>query len=652
MRLNIENYKNISSLDLDIDDNKINFVFGISGSGKTSIGKSLCKEIDEDEIMIGKNIDDVKIKLNGKDINKENVSLYNEKTIDSLIIENNMNSNVYNIIFSNDSKIIAKKNEFQKVIKELSNFKDIMYQYIGKVDVLIKNYGGKLTVKRTLPASSKIIKFENALNNDKNKYYIEIIKNKEGNYLKWLNEGRDFKLYKDSKICPFCENKISLTRTDLIENLCDLTSKDFDIIFNDENILKELNIEVPNYSSFDELKALKDKVISKIKLKDELLKIISVIDYYIIDNYNPSNISIINVSDDFKREFPKISNAINSVNGKINELKKLLGELKQITDKTIHDNLKVLNDNLEKFGIPYRFRTNKYNIEEKVADYILYHIKDESQKHRINGLSYGEKNIISLLLFLMSNKSEIVIIDDPASSYDDYRRKIIFDLLYILQNDNTFIILSHDMVFVKYAVFNRFQGSKTKSSKLRRFFEKTGKVISFENYNDIISIKNIEYSDFNTIENQVMNHISDNKLSYFRKIINLRILTEIKKNFDSDYEIIYNYLSAIFHRKDKDIITKELENKGFNEAEIIIKINEKCGVKIDKIPDDILKDFNVKDLTNFEKIFYYRDQIREESIKDEFNNIIHMNASYVIALNPYKFNYFSPYVYEKINNWK
>ena len=35
MKLKVKNYKNICNLDLNIDENKINYIFGISGSGKS-----------------------------------------------------------------------------------------------------------------------------------------------------------------------------------------------------------------------------------------------------------------------------------------------------------------------------------------------------------------------------------------------------------------------------------------------------------------------------------------------------------------------------------------------------------------------------------------------------------------------------------------
>ena len=654
MNLKIKNYKNINNLNLNLEDSKINFIFGISGSGKTSISESICESIDEEKIMIGKKFDDVKISINGKEVDYKKVNVYNEDTINSLIFESNMNNDIYEIIFSDDRTMIQKKEEFEKSITNILKYKDELWSYVGKIETLIKNFGGKLTKSKKLPESSKIIKFEKAIEKDENKSYVKKIKNNGNNYLKWISEGKNMKLYAENNICPFCENEVSNERNQTIAELCNLTPKDFGVLFDTTNILEELNIAPSDISNIEEIEKLKNEIIKKIQLKDEILNIINIIDYYNIDDFNPSNISIINISKDFNQTFPEISRSVDIINENITQIKKILGELKRATDKTIHDNLKILNDYIEKFGIPYKFKLNKFNINEKTANYILYHILDTSQNHRIKGLSYGEKNIISLLLFLISNKSEIVIIDDPASSYDDYRRKIIFDLIYYLQKNKTFIVLSHDVVFIKYAVFSKNQGDKIKDNpetpkKFKLFSENTGKIIAFENYNNIIMIKDISFEDFGTIEKQIKDHLN-NKLSYFRKIINLRMLAECKKNNDDENEIIYNYLSAILHKNSKDTILKELKNKGYEEDYIISLIEDKFKIKIENIPDNILYDFKIDDLTDFEKIFYYRDNIHDEVIRDEFNNIIHMNSSYAISLNPYKFNYFSPYVYNNIKN--
>ena len=47
MQITISNYNNIRNLDYEIEDSKINFLFGISGCGKSSIAKALTKKVQK-----------------------------------------------------------------------------------------------------------------------------------------------------------------------------------------------------------------------------------------------------------------------------------------------------------------------------------------------------------------------------------------------------------------------------------------------------------------------------------------------------------------------------------------------------------------------------------------------------------------------------
>lgn len=44
MEISIENYNNIKKIDYKITENKINFIFGISGCGKSSIAYALTSD--------------------------------------------------------------------------------------------------------------------------------------------------------------------------------------------------------------------------------------------------------------------------------------------------------------------------------------------------------------------------------------------------------------------------------------------------------------------------------------------------------------------------------------------------------------------------------------------------------------------------------
>ena len=57
MIIKIQGYKNIESLNCKLVDNKINMVFGMSGSGKSSISGALNKEELERNATFGKRIE-------------------------------------------------------------------------------------------------------------------------------------------------------------------------------------------------------------------------------------------------------------------------------------------------------------------------------------------------------------------------------------------------------------------------------------------------------------------------------------------------------------------------------------------------------------------------------------------------------------------
>lgn len=48
MHLRIKNFRNIASLNYGIEDGKVNFLYGVSGAGKSSIVRGISEAIDED----------------------------------------------------------------------------------------------------------------------------------------------------------------------------------------------------------------------------------------------------------------------------------------------------------------------------------------------------------------------------------------------------------------------------------------------------------------------------------------------------------------------------------------------------------------------------------------------------------------------------
>lgn len=646
MRLEVKNYKNITKLDLSIESEKINYIFGISGSGKSSIVSAVIGDKSEKNISYGKKIEEMKLTVE-PELSNGNYLIFNEQTHQKLILNKNNNEEVYSILFENDNSLEIIRKDISILLANINSKRQELFNYVQNVDQMIK-----IINKRKLPSSGKfssgssLEKLKGEIDNPKYKKYSNFIHDKGLDYVKWIESGTSFSAFHEGK-CPFCTKKMSKFRIDKIEEIIKISPEQYSIISDSQDVLNKIGINVPNFSYKREVLKLEKDLYDAIENKKIIENIYNMVDSYNLDSLDIKEIKKITFSQTLTELFPEIRLVVDEFNENIVELKKKLCNIKLKTSKFIGRNLKKLNDYLSKFSIPYEFEIDNYNTMSKTATVFLVSKKEKKHEDRTDNLSYGEKNIIALLLFLVSAKKQLIIIDDPASSYDDNRRKIIYELLYEFHDNQTYIILSHDQVFIKYALL----GLSTK-----KYLDKTGKIVCLENIKGECNTKDITEVDFDNLQNQVISFMKNTDLSYYRKIINLRILAELNKSNRKNDQLIYSYLSAILHNTNKTEILNQLAEETVNESKVLELIENKYKIILSAIPDDIYYDFDYDKLTNFEKIAYKREEYRRKRgnkkvknfIEKEFDYIIHLNNRYFVSLNPYKFDVYSESVYDNI----
>ena len=84
MKITISNYKNIKTLKYDLVENKKNFLFGITGSGKSSISQSLDdEELDGSFSYEGP----CEVCIDGKQANNYRILRFSQEDVDSYIQE-------------------------------------------------------------------------------------------------------------------------------------------------------------------------------------------------------------------------------------------------------------------------------------------------------------------------------------------------------------------------------------------------------------------------------------------------------------------------------------------------------------------------------------------------------------------------------------
>lgn len=651
MKISISNYNNIDTFNYEIIDNKINFLFAISGSGKSSIARALSTEILEINRNVESSNDNIIVKVNGNDVKKEDYKVFDNEYVNGILINRTNKNDVYSIIIGDKGEIDECRKLYLDSIKSLNNCKDLVYGRLNHINDLYKSLSIRFNNNNKLYKNCKLIKFEENIKQVNN---YSVAKSKTVKEINWINEGVNTDYFINNK-CPFCNRKISSRKKQQLLNLSKFDAKDFEIINENTLIFDKLNIKMPNWKSKRDVNNFYRKIEECNLIRNELNEIINYIE--IIQNYelDIDNLSFKAPSKLLKKHELSIYNAMMELKDNNINIKRKLGKLKAETNKVIGKNIKEINDDLEILGLKYKFEKIEILEENKIADYKIVHINDEKNSDMRNNLSSGEKSIIGLLFFLLANiNGKYLIIDDPASSYDEYRRKVMFDLIFKYHAKSTVLVLSHDHVFAKYALFCYEHASKKKDSDLyylkRKYLTDTGKIDYLESYNKF-EIKNIKREDFGNIEEFIKENISTlGDTMNYRVAINLRLLFELSKVKSKD---VYGYLSAIMHKTPYGEIMKLLEEKGISEDDILFIIKNKTEYNYKHLREDYLKEIEDNDYSNFERLILMRENLnkkikKERVLYDELSNIIHLNNAYAICLNPYKYNYFSRYVYNYI----
>ncbi len=641
MNIKINYLKNIKEFDLSIEDKKINFIFGISGSGKTTIAEALTKEDLEKIVQIGKQPDDILVTINGKERNINSFKEYNLAEVEKLYLYKEEGEEAYEIIFANSESYFKKIIDYQKLVSELSSYKDDLLSEINKINELMETQKIKKLSKRgELYASTVVKKVQKLHEDEKTRDVLEVAKSHGQEKVTWLKKGTKFLEYQE-KICPFCEQDIKEDKYKTIENLSSLDNIFFHGVNEAETKYADLGIKKPNYLDKKSLEKHEQTMIKYMTILKDLININDYIELSNISEINPQQISKLKISNELTEIYPQIANAVNETNKKITQIKRQLSRIKSEMKKIIAKNKDYINRQLELLGTKYSIVEKPIKPNEKKASFILKHNDDNNNIDRSETLSTGEKNLIALIFFLIKNQKKNLIIDDPASSFDESRRKIIYNMILKASNDRMVLVLSHDEVFTKFAI----------RSKYRDKNDKIGVIKYISNYTGNPKFQKIKLKDYGTLENFAKERINSTSNPLLHAI-NSRLIFETCKDESPDYKAVYCYLSGIIHcESNKEIITN-IKQYGVSEENILKIIKNKTGAQLLKLSQYDRTKITYKDFTNFEKIFVVRETEDKGNIREEMSNLIHLNDTLAICINPYKYDTFSPYIYERINKWQ
>ena len=629
MFIHIENYRNIGRLDYELDDGKVNYLFGVCGVGKSSIISAISREPSPADVTVGKAPEETIITVNGQQELPEGIRVYNSEEQAALFREEETVGS-YEVFVGSERALHSLEEQFNDAVSGLRDYSEAMFAYQGKIRELQSALGkpnkGQFTKAAKVSKASKVAKSTTP-------FLREVIEKGGLEYAGWLSDGMGITDDFDEGRCPFCSKMLSNDEANPFKVLSELKVSDLKPVFSSTTLLEEFGISQKSLETDEGEARIKERLLLLYKIADELQKVTrfcNVPKTSLLDD----GIPCLEVDDCVYAEFPQLEEPIKAIQNKSGEIKHLLGDMKSAFNSIIRDNCRKLNLELKRLSVPYRFKVNSATRGNNTARYSLVQVNATDDEDMRNSLSTGEKNLVALLLFLENPDGKVLLIDDPASSFDDYRRTQIFDLIQKVRG-KTVLVVSHDQAFVKRAVLAEGKGGKGGNlGKVQALTRKNGSIVPVDICKD----------DVVYLPDRIRNRISEVS-SYRVKAINLRLLCDLKK---STLGAAWGYSSMILHGRSKQEIMEELAGEGTDEQRVLALIKTECGIDMPAIPDDHQSQIDMAEITDFERLIELRETLDKNQSQQAgicakmLNDLVHMNDAVAYCLDPYKFQLWAP----------
>lgn len=695
MNINIKNCNNIKNASITIEKNSLNIKYGMNGTGKSTIAKAIANRDQLSELKtFGSNLEpEISVSEN---INK--VEIFNNDFINRITFNGSE-------VIDNGFEIFVKTEEYDSKRKEITNILNKLNretfndQIINKFREGLLNIATKIqlnsnnTVKRTSTYKS-ILKKENMFEVPQElTKYSEFIQDKSMNinWVDWKNKGFEFD---EKNKCPFCAEKLSekysKEKETFKENYTKSGMKNLNDILETINDIKDyLNKEkynkliecIKENKNEEDIDFIYQKFILEIKYLNGKFEKIYQFDSYNIKNSEIGKLGnkvkelIINkeelnyfCSENVFEIIDNINKKINEIVNKITDLQAKTATLNTFIKNSINSSKEDINRFLETAGFNYKFDfiVSSENVSKTI---LIYKGEEDINVDNIDKhLSWGEKNAFALVLFMyyaISKKAELIILDDPISSFDSNKKYAIINRLFENRNDRksfygkTVLMLTHDFEPIIDFIINNKPNS---GHAIAKYIKNTNNIVIEQEINkkdDIISIVELAYK-----------YVKDNNLNMISRINFLRKYIEHTKveNFE-EKQLMYDMLSSVVHAKEypdkqvkKDTYLKFTEEE-FEKAQNIIK-NYIENFDYDRIVKNyynkeyILKEF-FEESNNYIKSQLFREYLEvSEERKNLDNNLLkfideiyHIENDYIFTIDLIKFDTIPDYIIEKINDF-
>lgn len=692
MEISIIRCNNIEAGKIDIREATLNIKYAINGTGKSTLVKAIKCAIEEAET--GKDIlsaltpfkhrgTDQKPEISGIEKIKS-IRIFDESYVGEFAFQPDELIRGSFDIFINDEdyeKGIAKINELVEVIKKQLSSDLEIDELIQDFNTISSSFGRE--VKTGVHASSTIAKsFKNGNKVDNIPAELEPYKEyiQHGDNFKWLTWQLGGKPYMDiSCKCPFCTGELEEKRA-VINKVSEVY---------EPKAIEGLNKIV---STFEKL----SKYFSEATQK----KIIEFLRS--IDGYSPEQISYLL---EIKRQIEDLRGlfvaaksisfqSFKDVDKAIDALGRLRIDLELFThlqSKETELKVNIINGALDKVienagllqgsiakqkklieGLVRRHSTSINEFLKSAGyRYTVDLIEDQNGQHKLKlihndlaeevgdaraHLSYGEKNAFALILFMfdvLKSKPDLIVLDDPISSFDKNKKYAIVDMLFRREKSlkgRTVLMLTHDLDPILDMVYHH-------TDRFSRPF-----VTFLENKHGTLSETEITKDCIKTFLeiNQENLNAPINDVS---KLVYLRRLLEITGSEEMAFQVVSNLIhKRVPPRYKSGSIDRELTQEEFETGVAAIRNhipNFDYHAILELVSDNArLSNIYRQCNSNYEKLHIYRiifddnERVIESDVIQKFiNEAFHIENNYIYQLNPCQFQIVPQFVIDECDRY-
>ena len=618
-QIKIKNCNNISEGELVIEDGKLNILYGINGTGKTTIAKAIEYSKDPQKIEALQSFfteDPASVSIS-PEVGK--ILVFNEDFVRDIVFkEDEVIQNSFEV-FLKTPNYSQKKAQLDQHLQSLHNImkqdEEIqeLQRLLGQIAGIFKhNANGKLSktgVYKSVLSKSNLYNIPEELDS-----YRPFITNTEINipWIDWKSKGDAFDV---GDGCPYCSETLNRSvhnqRKEVFKNT--YKKADSQNLKDLLDLLESLRIyvrpekydELVSYVKTDVPEDIISAILEKLLLELDVmlnrfsaivefgnrrivLADISKLDQQINEMEIPKNFFEIFGGEKIENIIKRINDQVFELRSEATILKREMGALKGVMQATIRASQTDINEFLKTAGINYELvilvedETNSRTILKQCFS----EEKTDVTKIR-DHLSWGEKNAFALILFMyyaVMQDPDLIILDDPISSFDTNKKFAILHRMFknigkrdISLEGKTVLFLTHDFEpITDFIVVGKLGEEKAEASFIC-------------NEHGIVRAHKIEpNSDVKLITTECSEIAKNTDINIVSRVAFLRKLSELNGR-NGEWNLVYEILSSLIH-------ASEIKRKVGNTTYIDID-PEDIALGISKIKEYI-PDFDYDELKN------------------------------------------------------